>query len=93
MLQDHKEAVKWYTKAAEQGHARAQNNLGVSYENGEGVPQDDVYAHLWYNIAGANGDPTGRKYRDEVAKRMTPDQIAEAQRVARECVKKDYKDC
>ena len=40
VLQDYKEAVKWYTKAAEQGHANAQSNLGVKYDNGEGVLQD-----------------------------------------------------
>ena len=37
--QDDTEAVKWYRKAAEQGHAEAQNNLGVMYLNGRGVPQ------------------------------------------------------
>ena len=40
VLQDYKEAVKWYRLAAEQGNANAQYNLGVMYDNGEGVPQD-----------------------------------------------------
>ena len=40
VLQDYKEAVKWYRLAAEQGYADAQYNLGVMYDNGEGVPQD-----------------------------------------------------
>ena len=39
--QDYKEAVKWYTKAAEQGNAKAHYNFGVMYENGQGVPEDD----------------------------------------------------
>ena len=37
---DYGEAVKWYTKAAQQGHAFAQNDLGMMYENGEGVEKD-----------------------------------------------------
>lgn len=84
---------KWYTKAAEQGDADAQFNLAVMYDNGLGVLQDNVYAHVWLNIASSNGSETAGKNRDLVAKRMTPDQIAEAQRLARECVKKDYKNC
>ena len=39
--QDYKTAVKWYTLAAEQGNAYAQNNLGTMYYQGEGVPQDN----------------------------------------------------
>ena len=93
VLQDDKEAVKWYTKAAEQGYADAQNNLGAMYAIGEGVLQDNVYAHMWGNIASSNGNKNGGKLRDIVAENMTAEQIAEAQRLARECVKKDYKDC
>ena len=54
--QDYKEAVKWYRLAAEQGHAEAQINLGVMYETGRGVLQDNTMAHMWYNIASANGN-------------------------------------
>ena len=53
--QDYKEAVKWYTKAAEQGDADAQNNLAVMFDNGEGVPKDLVQAYAWYNVANAYG--------------------------------------
>ena len=93
VLQDNKEAVKWYTKAAEQGHALAQYNLALMYDNGEGVPQDNVYAHMWFNIASSNGSENARANRDRAAKRMTPNQLAEGQSLARECVKKDYKNC
>ena len=82
--QDYAETVKWYRLAAEQGHASAQNNLGLMYDNGEGVPQDYVQAHMWYNLAGAQGLEQAAKNRDNVAKRMTPAQIAEAQKLARE---------
>jgi TPR repeat protein len=91
--QDYKEAVKWYRLAAKQGHADAQSNLGVMYGKGEGVTQDDVMAHMWFNIATANGSENGAKGRDIAAKNMTAAQLAEAQKLARECVKRNYKGC
>ena len=91
--QDDKTAVKWYTLAAEQGYATAQFNLGNMYRLGTGVIQDKVYAHMWANLAGSNGSKKGRELRDFVAERMTPAQITEAQRLARECVRKKYKGC
>jgi TPR repeat protein len=44
--QDYAEAVKWCRMAVEQGHARAQNNLGIMYGTGRGVPQDYVLAQM-----------------------------------------------
>jgi len=54
------------------------------YYKGEGVPQDYVKAHMWVNLAGAKGDEEAIKARDSIAERMTPAQIAEAQKLARE---------
>ena len=93
VTQDYKQAVKWYKLSAEQGHASAQNNLGVLYSNGQGVTQDNVYAHIWLNIASSNGNFKATGNRDIVAKRMTKEQIAEAQKLARECVAKEYMSC
>jgi TPR repeat protein len=81
---DYAEAVKWYRKAADQGDADAQNNLGLMYSNGRGVPQNYVNAHMWFNLASAQGDQSAVKNRDLVEKDMTPAQIAEAQKLARE---------
>ncbi len=92
VIQDYKEAVKWYRKAAEQGAASAQYNLGWMYDNGHGVIQDYVYAHMWVNIAASLGNENSLKARDLIAKEMTPDQIEKAQRLARECVAKKYKE-
>ena len=91
--QDYKTAVKWYSLAAEQGFADAQINLGARYYKGQGVIQDYVRAHMWFNIAAIPGDKTASKNRDIVAKRMTSSQISEAQKLARECVRKKYKGC
>ena len=93
VLQDNKTAVKWYTLAAEQGYARAQSNLGNAYFKGEGVLQDYVYAHMWGNISSSHGSENGRKLRDVAAEQMTPSQIEKAQKLARECVAKNYKGC
>ena len=90
--QDFAQAVVWCLKAAEQGDADAQTIVALMYVNGHGVPQDYVRAHMWFNIAAAAAgasDGSGRdavKWRDLVATRMTPAQIAEAQRMAREWV-------
>jgi uncharacterized protein len=84
VAQDDKEAVKWFRLSAEQGFARAQDNLGEMYGNGQGVAQDYVQAHKWFNLAGANGYEDGRKNRDNIEKRMTPAQIAQAQEMTRQ---------
>jgi hypothetical protein len=79
-----KEALKWYRLAADQGNAQAQNNLGFMYDSGEGVPQNYSQAYIWYSLAGTSGNADAVKNRDSVAAKMTPSQIAEAQRLARE---------
>jgi len=91
--QDDAEAVKWYRRAAEQGVAFAQFDLGWMYRNGEGVVQDYVQAHMWWNIARSNGLAVNGEFLNLLEKKMTSSQIAEAQKLARECVAKDYKGC
>ena len=83
---DDMEAAKWYRLAAEQGDDHAQYNLGYMYAKGEGVPQDYVQAHMWFNLSAAQGNENAVKGRDLVASEMTPAQIEEAQRLAREWI-------
>ena len=78
------ESVKWYRKAADQGDAMAQFNLGSMYANGYGVVQNYVVSHMWLNLARAQGDEGARKNMEILVKRMTKAQIAEAQKMARE---------
>jgi TPR repeat protein len=82
--QDYAEAVRWHRKAAEQGHAGAQHGLSYMYGTGQGVPQDHVLAHMWANLAAAQGEAGALHNRDGAANLMTSEQIAEAQRLARE---------
>jgi hypothetical protein len=82
--QDYKEAVKWFTKAAEQGLADAQVNLGVMFDKGEGVPEDYVQAYKWFILAAAQGDKDAAEVRDLLKEKMSREQIAEAQKLARQ---------
>jgi TPR repeat protein len=81
---DYATALREWRPLAEQGDSTAQAALGLLYEKGRGVPQDYVRAHMWYNLAAANGDKAGAEFRDDLARKMTPAQIAEAQKLARE---------
>ncbi len=96
---DYAEAVKWLRKAAEQGQATtlegrraialAQFALGGMYAGGAGVPQDYVLAHMWIILAASRFAPGSERdaaaeIRNILAAEMTPAQIAEAQRLARE---------
>ena len=89
--QNYAEAVRWFRKAADQGNARAQRNLGFMYANGQGVPRDYVQAHKWSNLAASRFPASDKENRDKAVKnrdimaaKMTPAQIAEAQKLARE---------
>ena len=82
--QDYKMAVYYLRLAANQGNDLAQRRLGQMYERGEGVQQDYVRAYMWYSLGTANGVEAGARLRDALAKRMEPEQITEAQKLARE---------
>jgi nucleoid DNA-binding protein len=82
--QDYPEAMKWLRRAAEHRDASAQYNLGVMYTKGDGVPQDLIQAHLWFDLAAAQGNSKAQTARDKIAAELTPSQIAEAQRLAKE---------
>ena len=87
--QDGREAFRLETLAAEQDFSLAQRMLGIMYMDGTGIPQNYVQAHKWLNLSTAKGDKDAGTLRDELAKKMTPDQIAEAQKLAREWKPKD----
>lgn len=82
--QDFIEAAKWYRQAADRGNAQAQFSLGAMHEKGYGVPQDEVQALKWFTLSAARGEAAARAARDRITAWMTPAQIAEAQRLARE---------
>ena len=81
--QDYTEALKWLHAAADQGHPFAQMKLGILYEDAHGVPQDYVQAYMWFSLA-AQQSMSAEAFLGDLTKRMTPTQIAEAQKLARE---------
>ena len=84
-------ALKSFTLSAEQGNAYAQYSLGYMYENGRGVIQDNIRAHMWYNVAASQGYKYAMKHRDLIAGNMNRADISTAQKLARKCVSKKYK--
>lgn len=78
--QDHEEMARWARLAAEQGYSGAQGFLGMMYMFGRGVEQDWVTAYMWLTLGEAGGEAGGaRAMLDDLAGRMTPEQIAEAE--------------
>ncbi len=71
-------------EAADQGLVEAQTILGLMYVKGQGVAQSYLLAHMWLNLAAAQGEAGALADRDQLARMMTPAQIAEAQRLAQE---------
>jgi hypothetical protein len=86
--QDYSQAAAWYRKAAEQGYAKAQFILGGMYKKGQGAPQDYTQAYMWLNLAAAREIANARETRDNLVKKLTPSQIEDGQRLAREWIAK-----
>ena len=88
VLQNHSEAAYWLRLAAEQGDANAQFLLSAMYYKGQGVPQDFVRAYMWVDLAASRsqGNPSEgpTSARELFAEKTSPDQLAEAQRLAQE---------
>ncbi len=90
VTQDIREAARWYRLAAEQGYALGQVMLGQLCRGGRGVPQDHVQALLWFTLSAAQGNAVAVVLRDGLASKMTPAQIAEAERLAGEWKSKKH---
>jgi hypothetical protein len=82
------EAVKWYRKAAEQGHDSAQYKLGLAYQKGKGVPKSETEAYIWLNISAENGAPFNGRGRavelaDEIRASLSAIQLEQAEKIAK----------
>lgn len=81
---DPRAAVLWFRRAAEKGHAEAQHALGLMYRyHAAGLPQDNVLAYMLWTLASTGGNTNATKHRADIARRMTPQQIEEAQAMSR----------
>ncbi len=85
---DYATALRLFRPLGEQGNASAQYNLGVMYALGQGVPRDNVQAYMWFDLSARYLEGVERdrmvQIRDVIASKMTPAQIAEAEKLARE---------
>ena len=79
---DDVEAAKWFRKAADQGNAAAQFSLGYCLCKGEGGETNVVKGYKWCNLASAQGNESAKKVLSILEQKMTPEQIAEGQRLA-----------
>ena len=73
--------------------AKAQGVLGVMSFKGMGLLQDLVMAHMWLNVASANGDEGAANVRDKIAPLMTSADLSKAQTMARKCMNSNHKNC
>ncbi|MGP8200954.1 MAG: trypsin-like peptidase domain-containing protein [Limisphaerales bacterium] len=76
------EAVKWFHRSALQGDPAGQFNLAMFYLNGAAVAKDYVIAYQWFNLAAAQGLAEAKAHVAELEQHMTPEQIADGQRLA-----------
>ena len=83
MNRDTVTAVKWLTKAANQGHSEAQYQLGKMCATGTGTLKDSVEAYCWFNLAAAQGHEKAAGERDALGHDMLLEQVAEANKMAR----------
>jgi TPR repeat protein len=78
------DSLAQYEREAKSGRAEALYNLGLAYSTGQGVTQDIVAAHKWFNLAAMRGINAARAWRNQMAAEMSASQIALAQKLARE---------
>ena len=81
--QDYAAAMRLYQQAAELGEAWAQFAVALMYDKGQGVERDAVRAYMWFDIT-ADGHENAVHNRDSVAEELTPEQVQEGRRLARE---------
>jgi len=94
---DYTMAREWWEKAAARGDSWSQVNLGWIYLDGNGVPKSLERAYMWLNFAVNSSIGDEQKFavktRNDIALRMSPEQITEAQRLAQQCESKQFQGC
>tara|TARA_B100000686_G_scaffold57111_1_gene61320 strand:- start:11067 stop:11690 length:624 start_codon:yes stop_codon:yes gene_type:complete len=89
---DYKKAFKWFRLASRQGYAPSQYFLATLYENGDGIKKDYIKAHMWFSLA-SKKNIIAKDERDRITKKLSPSQLNDSLKMARECEKKKYKNC
>ena len=82
------EAIKWFRKAGVAGDVPSMFALGGFFSIGAGTPQDSVRGYAWLHLCVYHGQADGVELRDALARTMTPEQIAKAQELSKELLKR-----
>ena len=90
---DYMPAIRLFRPLAEKGNARAQHLIGTMYHKGEGVARNSVRALAWFKLAAARGDAEAKAKLRDVSKSMTPEEISQAEQMARACEASEYRSC
>ena len=90
---DYVPAIRLFRPLAEQGNAKAQSVLGVMFRKGEGVPKNPARAHMWFSFAAKRGEAGARAELREVSRTMTPQEISQAEAMAKACEASNYRAC
>ena len=83
MAKDSNEAARWFRKAAEQGHAPAQSNLGAMHFAGEGMERNKIKARAWVQLAADQGLEDAKRNLAVIESQMTDQEKAEAMALVR----------
>ena len=84
VTQSYEEALQWFRRAAEQGNGGAQNHLGLMYFEGEGTTKDVIQAYKWAYLSAQQGVEAAVLAVEFLDQELTPEQIQEAKRLAKE---------
>lgn len=82
-VQNFKAARQWLQKASDQRIAVAERRLGQMEEQGLGGPKNPIRAYALYEQAILDGDGYAQRLRNDLVKRLSPDQVTEAQALAK----------
>jgi len=80
--QDYEEALRWFQRATDQGTELSALKLAAMHAAGQGTPQDLVTSYKWLRVAENQGDPQAASWHDDLVRRMSAEQIAEAEELA-----------
>ena len=86
-------AINFYRSAAQKNFAPSQFNLGIYYTEGEAIKADYTKAYVWMAAAAKSNQPNAQSSLDEIAKQMTPTQMADAKAKLSECLAHEFKGC
>ena len=81
---DASEGARWVKEVAEQGNVEAQVLLAALFLTGEGVKKDETAAYMWLSVEGSRGDADTKRLRDILSRHMSSEQIANAEKLAKE---------